>query len=76
MPRNRSHLSKGWTARENGLGICLWPGSDTSNSACVASDFTHVGASEHTSSYMNVLLSFQTINPKLNSLSSFPNLNS
>ena len=80
MPRSRSHLCKGWTARENGLGMCLWPRSDTLNSAWVASDlyviFTHVGENEPASSCMNVLLSFRTINPKLNSLSSFADLSS
>ena len=38
--------------------------------------FTHVGESEPTPSYMDVLLSFQTASPKLNSLSSIPNLSS
>lgn len=58
----------------------LWPRSDTLNSAWVRSGlyviFTHVGENEPASSCMNVFLSFQTIDPKLNSLSSFADLSS
>lgn len=60
VPRSRSHL---WTARDNGLGVHLWPRTDTLHSAWVASGlyviFTHVGENEPASPCMNVLLSSQ-----------------
>lgn len=63
----------GQPERENNRrSLCLLLRSDTSISGGVADDlyliFTHVGESEPTSSYVDVLLSFRTINAKLDFL--------
>lgn len=73
-------MCKGWTARKNGLSLCLSLRSDAAISMCAAGDlsgiFTLVGEDGPMSSYLDVLLSWQTKSPKMNSLSSFANLSS